>query len=156
MKRFLFLIPVFFILFSCTTYKEYVTVQYRRDIPDGIQHILINADIDTVEKAFINEGLEIKLTEDGFKTKEMLVGEGTRAIYKANRYNDQVKVAAYWSITQQAKSQMVMWAGSEAAKDIDVHKWYKVEYESGLKRPKRVFDYLVQIIEENNLKYTLE
>ncbi len=156
MKLWLLFITAFLMLISCTTYEEYVTVQYRRDIPDGIQHILIKADIDTAEQAFINEGFEVKRTDYGFKTKEILVGEGTRAMYKAHRYNEQVQVAAYWSITQKAKSQMVIWAGSEAAKDIDVHTWYKVEYESGLKRPKKVFDYAVQIIEANNLKYSFE
>ena len=64
------------------------------------------------------------------------------------------QVSAYWGITQKVKSQIVVWAGAAAASAYDVHAWDMVIYDKDKARPKKVFEYAVQIIETNNLNYS--
>jgi hypothetical protein len=139
---------------SCTSYKEFVSVQNKNYIPNGTQAIILTSDIETVKQAFKNKGIMLSSMEGGFKTEELLLDEGTRAMYKAHTFDNQVKITAFWGITQKVKSNIIVWAGADAASAYDVHAWDKVIYEQDAKRPKRVFDYVVQIIEESNLKYS--
>ena len=92
--------------------------------------------------------------EGGFKTDEILLDEGTRAMYKVNQFDNQVRITAFWGITQKVKSQMIIWVGADMASAYDVNAWDQVIYDKNEPRPKRVFDYAVQIISESNLKFT--
>ncbi|RLD55451.1 MAG: hypothetical protein DRJ01_16640 [Bacteroidetes bacterium] len=139
---------------SCTSYKEFVSVQNKNNIPDGTQAIILTSDIETVKQAFKNKGIMLSSIEGGFKTEEILLDEGTRAMYKAHTFDNQIKITAFWGITQKVKSNIVVWAGADAASAYDVRAWDKVIYERDMKRPKRVFDFAVQIIEESNLKFS--
>jgi len=155
MKKLVLFILSFTLIFSCTTYKEFVSVQSPAKIPDGTQDIILTESIETVKQAFKNKGIMIKSMEGGFETEEIMLDEGTRAMYKVHEFDDQVRITAFWGITQKVKSQMIVWAGAAAASAYDVHAWDKVIYDNNTKRPKRVFDYAVQIIDANNLKNSL-
>jgi len=155
MKNSILITLIFLFFSSCTTYKEFVSVQYRNNIPDGTQDIILTDNIDKVKEAFKNKGIMLKSMEGGFETEEILLDEGTRAMYKAHEFDNQIRITAFWGITQKVKSQMTVWAGHDAASAYDVHAWDKVIYDNKSKRPKRVFDYVVQIINANKLQYSL-
>ena len=57
------------------------------------------------------------------------------------------------SITQKVKNQVAMLGGYSTANTLDVHGWQRVIYDNPSKRPKKVFDYAVQILKDSNLKY---
>ena len=139
---------------SCVTYKELASVQNKTDIPQGTQAIIVTGDLEKVKEAFKNKGILLESMEGGFKTDGILLDEGTRAMYKANEFDNQIKITAFWGITQKVKSQMVVWAGASASSAYDVNAWDQVIYDKDSKRPKKVFDYAVQIIEENHLNFS--
>jgi hypothetical protein len=156
MKNLLLVILALVFISSCASYKEFVSIQTKNNIPDGTQSIILTENIDTVKQAFKNKGIMIKSMEGGFETEELLLDEGTRAMYKVHEYDSQIRITAFWGITQKVKSQMTVWAGMAAASAYDVQAWDRVIYENKSSRPKRVFDYAIQIIEANNLKYSLK
>jgi len=139
---------------SCVTYKPLTSVQNRNDIPKGTQAIIVTGEIKKVKEAFKNKGIMLQSLEGGFKTDEILLDEGTRAMYKANEFDNQIKILAYWGITQKAKSQMIFWSGADVASAYDVNAWDQVIYRKNDKRPKMVFDYAVQILGENNINFS--
>jgi len=155
MKSSILRILVLVLISSCTAYQTFITVNPRSDIPNGTQNIILNEDIEIVKQAFKKSGTMVKSLEGGFETEEILIDEGTRAMYKVHEFDEQVRVTAFWGITQKVKSEMVVWAGADAASAYDVHSWDQVVYDRDVKRPKRVFDYAIQIIEAYNLNYTL-
>ena len=142
-------------LSSCTTYKELVTVQNRTNIPDGTKDIILTEDLETVKAAFINSGIMVQSKEGGFETEEMLLDEGTRAKYKAHVFDNQIRVTAFWGITQKVKGEITAWAGQAAASAYDVKAVDQVIYDNKATRSKKVFDYAVQVLEANNLQYNL-
>jgi hypothetical protein len=156
-----FLIP--FLVFSCTAYKVYVPVQNQTNIPDGTQSITLTANPDSIKKAFISNGVMIRSSEGGFETEELLLDEGTRAMYKIHTYDNATKITAFWGITAKVKNQMSLAtsviAGYDASHSIvsnyDVHAWDQVVYDKTETRPKMVFDYLVQLIEKSHLSFSL-
>jgi len=139
---------------SCVTYKELASVQNKNGIPQGTQAIIVTGDVGKVKEAFKNKGILLVSMEGGFKTDEILLDEGTRAMYKANDFDGQIKITAFWGITQKVKSQMIVWAGANAASAYDVNAWDQVIYDKNAKRSKKVFDYAVQIMEENHLNFS--
>jgi hypothetical protein len=155
MKNLLLIILTFLLISSCTTYREFITVQAKNNIPDGTQDIILSENIETVKEAFKNKGIMLKTMEGGFETEELLLDEGTRAMYKVHEFDDQIRVTAFWGITSKVKSQMIVWAGYAASSAYDVHSWDKVIYENGSTRPKKVFDYVIQILEASDLQYRL-
>jgi len=154
MKKLILVILTLLFIHSCTTYKEFVTIQPKNNIPNGTQYIILNENLETVKQAFKNKGIMIKSMEGGFETEEILLDEGTRAMYKAHEFDEQVRITAFWGITQKVKSQIIVWAGAAAASAYDVHAWDQVIYDKDAIRPKKVFDYAVQIIETNNIQYS--
>lgn len=154
MKNLILTILTLLFIPSCTTYSDIVTVQPKNNVPNDTKYIVLNEDIETVKQAFKNKGIMIKSMDGGFETEEILLDEGTRAMYKVHEFDDQVRVSAFWGITQKVKSQMIVWAGAAAASAYDITSLDQVIYDKDIKRPKRVFDYAVQIIEANNLKYS--
>lgn len=156
MKSNLLIILSFLFMCSCSTYKSFVPVKAKADIPDGVQYIVLNETLDSVKNAFKNKGILIKSMEGGFETEEILLDEGTRAKYKAHAFDNQVRISAFWGITQKVKSQITVWAGADAASAYDVNAWDKVLYDNKSARPKLVFDYAVEIIESNGFEYNLK
>jgi hypothetical protein len=154
MKKLLLNLVTSAILISCTTYKPLVNVSSRSDVPNNTQAIVINETIDKVKEAFKKNGLMIQSLEGGFKTEEILLDEGTRAMYKVNQFDTELRLTAFWGITQKVKSQIIVWAGAEAASAYDVSAWDQVIYDRKDLRPKAVFDYAVQILVENNIKFS--
>ena len=137
------------------TYKTFIPVENRQDIPNGTQYIIVNADEEQVKQTFINKGIMVNTLEGGFETEELLIDEGTRAKYRVHIFDNQIRISSYWGITQQVKSTMTVWAGYAAASAYDTHSFNQVIYREEAKRPKRVFDYAVQIIESSGLNYNL-
>jgi hypothetical protein len=154
MRKLLSILMILCGLSSCTTYKPLVNVTGRSDIPDNTQAIILSENIDKIKEAFKAKGIMIESLEGGFKTEEILLDEGTRAMYKVNQFDNQVRITAFWGITQKVKSQMIVWAGADAASAYDVNAWDQVIYDNKAARPKRVFDYAVQILNESNFKYS--
>ena len=76
--------------------------------------------------------------------------------YKVHEFDNQIRITAFWGITQKVKSQMTVWAGADAASAYEIDTWDRVIYENKSTRPKKVFDYAIQIIESSNLKYSLK
>jgi hypothetical protein len=140
---------------SCTTYKELVSVQNRTNISDGTKDIILTQDLETVKTAFTSSGIMLQSMEGGFETEEILLDEGTRAKYKAHVFDNQIRITAFWGITQKVKSEMTVWAGQAAASAYDVQGWDQVNYDNKSSRPKKVFDYAVQVVEANSLQYKL-
>jgi hypothetical protein len=150
-----FLIILILLVSSCFPMKEFISVQNQNNIPNGTQDIILTESIETVKEAFKSKGIMLKSMEGGFETEELLIDEGTRAMYKAHEFDNQIRITAFWGITSKVKSQMTVWAGYAASSAFDVHSWDKVIYDNKDLRPKRVFDYSVQIIEASNLRYKL-
>jgi len=155
MKKIILTSLTVLMLTSCAAYKQYIYVQERNNIPEGTQSILLTENIETVKKAFTDKGIMVRSMEGGFETEEILLDEGTRAMYKIHEFDDQIRITAFWGITQKVKSTMIVWAGYEAASAYDVHAWNKVVYEKRSFRSKKVFDYAIQIIETSQLNYDL-
>lgn len=143
-------------LTSCVTYKELVTVQNKNNIPQGTQAIIVTGELEKVKEAFQSKGILLISMDGGFKTDEVMLDEGTRAMFKANAFDNQIKITAFWGITQKVKSQIIVFAGANAASAYDVNAWDQVIYDKDAKRPKKVFDYAVQIIEEGKLSFILK
>jgi hypothetical protein len=61
MKRNLLIILTVLFMSSCTTYKVFVPVNERADIPDGVQYIVLNENIDSVSKGVdeITDAIEL-------------------------------------------------------------------------------------------------
>lgn len=155
MKNYFLIILVLIIFSSCFPMKEFISVQDQYNIPNGTQDIILTASIETVKNAFKSKGIMLKSMEGGFETEELLIDEGTRAMYKVHEFDDKIRITAFWGITSKVKSQIGVWAGYAASSAYDVHSWDKVIYNNKELRPKRVFDYSVQIIEASNLQYKL-
>lgn len=69
----------------------------------GVISIIVTGDLEAVKSAFNNSGIMLQSKEGGFETEEILLDEGTRAMYKAHDFDNQVKITAFWGITQKAK-----------------------------------------------------
>ena len=155
MRHITFLFILIFLTNSCNPYKEFISVIPRNNIPDGTQYIIVDVNLESVKEALKNSGIMIRSLEGGFETEELLLDEGTRAMYKVHDFDNQSRISAFWGITQKVRSNIALWAGYEAASAYDVHAWNKVIYNKREARSKRVFDYAIQILESNNIQYSL-
>lgn len=156
MKNYLVFFFALIMISSCTPYKEFVSVQNWNDVPDGTQSIILTTSIDTLKEAFKNKGIMIKSLEGGFETEEIFLDEGTRAMYKVHEFDDNIRISAFWGITQKVKSQMTVWGGAAAASSYEIDTWDRVIYDNKSTRPKKVFDYAIQILEERKIDYDLK
>jgi hypothetical protein len=155
MKNLSFLMFLILSVSSCSTYTEIVSVQNRDNVPDGTKDIIVSGDLEIVKAAFTANGIMVKSMEGGFITEDMLLDEGTRAMYKVHDFDNQIRITSFWGITQKVKSEIILWAGAEAASAYDVEAFDQVIYDKSSSRSKKVFDYAIQIIESGNLSYTL-
>lgn len=153
MRTTLFFI-VILIVTSCTTYRVFIPVADRNDIPDGTQYIILNSEIEQVRTIFNSNGVMTRSFDGGFETETVLIDEGTRAMYKVHQFDEHIRISAFWGITQKVKAQISTWAGHAASSTYDVHAFDQVIYDGDVKRPKQVFDYAVQILESSNQAYS--
>lgn len=158
MKKLLLLtIGSIFLFFSCMTYKEYISVKPSNKIPDGTQSIIIpNTSIDNIKELFKDNQIMYKTFETGIETEIVLLDEGTKAQYKVYEFDNNIKITSYYGITDKVKSQMVLWAGAAAASAYDTQSMNIVVYNENLLKPKRVFDYLVQMLETKGIEYQIK
>lgn len=141
---------------SCTTYRVFIPVADRNDIPDGTQYIITKSEIEQVKTIFNNNGLMTRSFDGGFETEAFLIDEGTRAMYKVHQFDEHIRISAFWGITQKVKAQIGALAGHAASSSYDVHAFDQVIYGSAVKRPKQVFDYAVQLLESGNQAYSFK
>jgi hypothetical protein len=139
MKKLLFIL--FVLMVSCTTYQTFVQVTPQGGIPDGCTEITCQATLDDFKSVLKTNSIMFKTADSGLETDEIIIDEGTRAKYKVYEFDGALKIVPYWGITQKVKSQMGVYAGAAAASAYDTEGWDRVIYNSGEKRPKRVYDY---------------
>lgn len=153
MKK-LFIVLLSIMMSSCVTYKEYVSVAPSTQIPNGTKALIVpNTSIEQIKQVFKNNQILYKTFETGIETEIIVLDEGTKAQYKVYTFNNDLKITAYWGITDKVKSQMVIWAGANAASAYNTKSMDLVLYNNKALRPKRVFDYLTQLLNKENIKY---
>jgi len=153
MKK-LFIVLLSIMMSSCVTYKEYVSVAPSTQIPNGTKALIVpNTSIEQIKQVFKNNQILYKTFETGIETEIIMLDEGTKAQYKVYTFNNDLKITAYWGITDKVKSQMVIWAGANAASAYNTESMDLVLYNNKALRPKRVFDYLTQLLNKENIKY---
>ncbi len=152
MKHIIFLLFVI-LMTSCFTYQSYINVKPQYNVPEGTNSIVLAYEINSIKAIFNKSGVMTTTFDGGFQTEEILIDEGTRAMYKVHEFDEYIRLTAFWGITDKVKSQITMWAGYVAASSVDTDDWDRVIYQNDKTRPKRVFDYAVQILDDNVLKY---
>jgi len=143
-------------LTSCYTYQPLVNVISYTGVPQGTTAIMLQYNLDDIKRAFISNGFLIQSMEGGFITDEKLLDEGTRAKYKVVQFDQASSITCYWATTEKVASQIRMWQTAIAGYSTyqrDPMDWNQVIYDVGATRPKRVFDYAIQIVESNNFTY---
>lgn len=153
MKK-LFIVLLSIMMSSCVTYKEYVSVAPSTQIPNGTKALIVpNTSIEQIKQVFKNNQILYKTFETGIETEIIMLDEGTKAQYKVYTFNNDLKITAYWGIADKVKSQMVIWADANAASAYNTESMDLVLYNNKALRPKRVFDYLTQLLNKENIKY---
>lgn len=129
---------------GCTTYKPFIAVA-PATIPYGSTEIIASGSIDDVKSVLQKNTIMFRESEGGLETEEILIDEGTRAMYKVYAYENNLKIVPYWGITQKVKSAMTVWAGYGAASAYSTDDWERAVYEKGMNgkmsRPGMVFSY---------------
>jgi hypothetical protein len=139
---------------SCATYKEYVSVVPSSQTPNGTKALIVpNTSIEQIKQVFKNNQILYKTFETGIETEIIMLDEGTKAQYKVYAFDSDLKITAYWGITDKVKSQMVIWAGANAASAYNTESMDLVLYDSKALRPKKVFDYVTQLLNKENIIY---
>lgn len=147
---------VFFMSTGCTTYRDLVTVTPRNDVPEGSTAIIVSAKIDEVKKMFIDNGVMLRTLEGGIETESVQLDEGTRAMFKAHDFDESVRITAFWGITQKAKRDIQLSLGDQAADQFDVNAWEQVIYKRNALRPKKVFDFGLNMVTRSGIPYTIK
>jgi hypothetical protein len=132
-------------LSSCTTYQSFVDVQARNDVPEGSKEILVQGSIETILQVLKAENILYTVNESGAQTEEIMLDEGTRA--RLNIYEFEggmIKIVPYWGVTDAVRSEVAMWAGQAQAAAM-TNELKRVIYKRSDTRPKKVFDYAVNI-----------
>lgn len=139
----LLLLAVF--LTGCTTYKSFVTVTSRDDIPEGTKEFLVNKSLSELKAKLKAETIPYNTTEWGIATHEVMIDEGTRAVYNLYELDStSVKVVPYWGYTDKVISEAQLWGGTAATNSMS-DEMKRVMYKRRELRPKSVFDYGVQL-----------
>lgn len=135
----------FAILSSCTTYQNFVTVTDRTDIPEGSKEFIVNKSLSSLKDNLKTETIAYTAQEWGIETHEIMLDEGTRAVYNLYALDSAtVKVVPYWGYTDKVISEAQIWGGTAATNSMS-NEMRRVLYKRKELRPKRVFDYGVQL-----------
>lgn len=130
---------------SCTSYQSFVTVNDRTDVPEGAKEIIVKQSISTAIDSLKSNYIAYNIDDWGIETHEILLDEGTRAAYKVYPLDSTgFKVVPYWGYTDKVISQAALWGGSTATASMS-HEMTRVIYKKESLRPKRVFDYAIQL-----------
>lgn len=133
------------LLSACTTYKPYVTVTDQTDIPEGSKEFIVNDGIESVKASLKENTIAYVQNDLGLETEEILLDEGTRAIYKVYVLDSAaVKIVPFWGFTDKVIAEAQLWGGTAAASTMS-HEMKRVIYKRKELRPKKVFDYGVQL-----------
>ena len=140
---------VFFILLvscglSSCTMQTFVTVVPRSDVPRGAKEFTVTATEDQVLSALRSEQIMFNKIEGGYRTEEILLDEGTKAVYAVHVYEQGIKVVPYWGITDKVRNQIMLVAGYSHSQYAS-QELQRVIYRPAELRPKMVFDYGVQV-----------
>lgn len=136
----LFFFGLFFT--ACTTYKPFIAVTPRTDIPVGSQEFIVQATMDEVKDTLRAASIGFTTNETGVDTEEVLLDEGTKAKYRLYPVDGGVKVVPYWGFTQKVAGQIRFWTGiNQSTEELT-----RIKYTTSAGRPKMVFDYGVQLI----------
>lgn len=143
MYKSLLLIPI--LLISCYSYKEFVSVTDRKDVPLGSTEFYVQSDISGIKSVLQAGTVAHYPNEFGMETELILLDEGTKAQYKLYVIDSvKVKVVPYWSYTEKVVSETSVWLGSAATASMK-GEMQRVVYRKSELRPKKVFDYGVQL-----------
>jgi|GEM_PF-1600914 len=135
---------------SCYTYQSFVTVKSRTDVPEGSTEYIISAPLDEIKDSLRANYIAFDLHDQAVITQEVLLDEGTRARYEIYSLDSAlIKVVPYWGYTDKVKSETAVWLGYAAASTMSTE-MTRVIYKKDAARPKRVFDYGVQILSRRN------
>lgn len=149
MKQFLLLAIIAF-MSSCYSYKSFVTVNSRTDVPDGSTEFIIAAPIAEIKDSLRSHFIAFDMHDQALETQEVLLDEGTRARYNIYTLDSTlVKVVPYWGYTDKVKQETAVWVGYNAASSMS-NEMTRVIYKHDAGRPKSVFDYGVQILSRAN------
>jgi hypothetical protein len=141
---------------SCVAYKPFITIT-PEIIPYGSTDILGVATLNTVKEILKKNTILYKEFDGGIETEEILIDKGTRAKYKFYIYNgNNLKVQSFWGITDAVKSQMIIWAGSNAVSAYSTESWDRATYEKGTNRPNMVFIYGYNLTKQIDSNLTLK
>lgn len=139
---------LFFILFlpGCT-YKTYITVLPRMDVPSGSKEFVVYAPMDSLLNRLKAHSILYNFNESGVQTEEFLIDEGTRARINLYPMEDAVKVVPFWGITDRVRSDMAIAVGYATASTYS-NELKRVTYRKSEARPKMAFDYSVQVFDK--------
>ena len=155
MKKFVVAFLSTFFMVGCTVYKPFVQVEAYSNVPVGSKEIIFEGTIDSMKTVFKKNGILYNVKENGLETEEILIDEGTRAKYQVIEYEGNIlKIIPFWGITDKVKSQMVLWAGADAASAYSTDTWNRVNYKSSNGRAERVFHYGIHLAREVNPNVT--
>lgn len=157
MKKLLLLtIGSIFLFFSCMTY-EYISVKPSNKIPDGTQSVIIpNATLDVVKELFKDNQIMYKTFETGIESEIILLDDRTKAQYKVHEFDNTLKLTCYRGYTDKVKSEMTLWVGYVEASKYDTQSMNLIVYDKNILKQKKVFDYLIQMLETKGIKYELK
>jgi hypothetical protein len=147
-----------FLLNSCYSYQSFVTVEDSNAVPKGSKEIVCNANINIFLSELTKESILYTKFENGYETSEILLDEGTRAKYKILSVDSTIIIMPFWAITEKVAGNIataqILIAGYSSYR-YDANNWSRVIYDVDAKRPKRVFDYGVQLAKKvtNDISY---
>lgn len=138
MKYFFFLL----LIAGCSAYKSFITVNPRTDIPDGTKEFVVYAKLAAIKDSLKASTIGYIPNEAGLNTEQIMIDEGTKAEYRLYTIDSSsVKVVPYWGYTEKVASEVRIWTGVR----VNTEEMKRIIYSKDSGRPKRVFDYGVQI-----------
>ena len=144
MKPLNILVITIFLGFSGCTMQSFVTVIPRNDVPKGAKEFTVTATEDQLLSAMRSEQIMFNKVEGGYRTEEILLDEGTKAVYAVHVFEQGIKVVPYWGITDKVRNQIALVAGYNSTQ-YSTSEMQRVIYKPMETRPKMVFDYAVQV-----------
>lgn len=134
----------FFLLFimGCSTYKSFITVAPRADVPDGAKEFIVYAPMMAIKDSLKASMIGYIPNEAGLNTEQIMIDEGTKAEYRIYTIDSaSVKVVPYWGYTEKVASEVRIWTGVR----VNTEEMKRIIYSKDAGRPKKVFDYGVQV-----------
>lgn len=155
MKKNILLFLGLWILGGCGSYESFVNYRPVDYIPNGVKQLNATATIEQMGQAFQGKNIFYQERAGGLITDVILLDQGTRAQYQVfSQDNGQVVIKCFWGITEKVAADIAAFAGPGQAAAYSNQGLNQVVYKKGEKRPKFVFDYMANILEDNGLKFS--